>query len=72
MANAATETDFVSMVAQEIAFGIEGAVDYWLGRIERELADRSLSSDAKMRAIALILQEYKQATGKMPFCHART
>jgi hypothetical protein len=59
------------MVAQEIAVGIEGAVDYWLGRVERELGDPSLAADAKVRAIALILEEYKQATGKIPFCHAR-
>ncbi len=34
MASTATRSDFVSLVAQEIAFGIDHALDYWLGRIE--------------------------------------
>lgn len=39
---AATETDFVNLIAQEIAFGIDDAVGYWFGRIERQLARTGL------------------------------
>jgi hypothetical protein len=71
VATAAAEMDFVSLIAQEIAFGIEDAVGYWLGRIEQELIKPGLSSAEKVRAVALILEEYKQATGKLPFSCAR-
>ncbi len=43
MASTATHADFVTLVAQEIAFGIDHALDHWLGRIEMELVDAKLS-----------------------------
>ena len=63
----ATETEFVDLVVQQIACGIEDAVAYWLGRVEKELATSGLTADEKLRAIALTLQEYKEATGNLPF-----
>jgi hypothetical protein len=71
VAATATEVDFVNLIAQEIAFGIEDALASWLGRIERELSNPSLAYEEKVRAVALIVEEYKQATGKMPFSCAR-
>jgi hypothetical protein len=65
MASTATRTDFVSLVAEEIASGIDHALDYWLGRIEMELADAKLTTIERVRAIELILREYKEATGKV-------
>lgn len=59
MANQATRNDFVDMVAHEVSSGIGRAVDYWLGRIEVELIDRSLTVAERMDAIEGILQEYK-------------
>ena len=67
MPNLITHTDFVSLVAREIAFGIDDAVGYWLGRIERELRESGLSPDEQLRAIELILQEYKATTGSLDF-----
>jgi hypothetical protein len=64
MATAATRADFVSLVAEEISFGINHALDYWLGRIEIELVDRKLTATEKFHAIESILREYKEATGK--------
>jgi hypothetical protein len=64
MASTATRSDFVSLVAQEIALGIDHAMDYWLGRIERELVDAKLTTPERLRAVELILREYKEATGK--------
>ena len=59
MANQATRDDFVEMVAQEVSSGIGRALDYWLGRIEIELIDRSLTASQRIGAIEDILQEYK-------------
>jgi hypothetical protein len=64
MASTATRADFVSLVAEEISFGIDHALDYWLGRIEMELVDAKLTTLERVRAIEFILREYKGATGK--------
>jgi hypothetical protein len=64
MASTATRADFVSLVAEEISFGINHALDYWLGRIEMEVVDAKLSNAERLRAIEFILLEYKEATGK--------
>lgn len=67
MAGSSTRTDFVSMVAQEISSGIDRALQYWLGRIELEVLDRSLSTEERMDAIEEILTEYKVRSGKTEF-----
>lgn len=64
MANTATRSDFVNLVAEEISFGIDHALDYWLGRIEMELVDDKLTPAERLCAIEFILREYKEATGK--------
>jgi hypothetical protein len=64
MASTATGTEFVSMVAEEIVSGIDNAVEYWLGRIEQELTDGSLTTSEQVHAIQRILREYKEVTGK--------
>ena len=68
MASTATRADFVSLVvslvAEEISLGIDHAMDYWLGRIEMELMDAKLTTIERIRAIELILREYKEVTGK--------
>jgi len=65
MPSTATRADFVSLVAEEISFGIDHALDYWLGRIEMELVDKKLTAVERIRAIEFILREYKEATGKI-------
>lgn len=64
MANKATGRDFVSMIAEEVSSGIEQALGYWLGRIEVEVIDRSLTASQRIDAIAGILQEYKVLSGR--------
>ena len=67
MAGSSTRTDFVSIVAEEISSGIDRALQYWLGRIELEVVDRSLSTDERIDAIEQILTEYKMRSGKAEF-----
>jgi len=61
MARAATNDDFVLMVAQEVSSGIERGLNYWMGRIELEVVDRSLSTAERIYAIERILEEYREA-----------
>ena len=67
MASRSTRTDFVSMVAEEVSSGIDRALQYWLGRIELEVVDRSLSTAERIDAIEEILTEYKIRSGKAEF-----
>jgi len=67
MAGSITRTDFVSMVAGEISSGIDRALQYWLGRIELEVVDRSLTTAERIDAIEGILTEYKMRSGKAKF-----
>jgi hypothetical protein len=66
MASKATRADFVEMVAEEISSGIDRALHYWLGKIELEIVDRSLSTSERIYAVEQILREYKNATGITP------
>lgn len=60
MLNSQTKRDFVGLVAREICSGIDRALAYWLGRIEAELVDRSITTAQREAAIEAILREYKQ------------
>lgn len=71
VATTSTQSDLVSMIAHEVVSGIDEAVGYWLGRIERELVGRSLSPEQQLRAIERVIREYKEATGQVPFCCAQ-
>jgi len=66
VANKATRADFVEMVAEEVSSGIDRALQYWMGRIELEIVDRSLSTSERIYAVEQILREYKDATGITP------
>ena len=64
MASATTRTDFVTLVAEEIISGIDHAVEYWMGRIEQELAGSRLTAIERVHAIERVLREYKDVSGK--------
>ena len=67
MASASTQSDLVSMIAHEVVSGIDEAVGYWLNRIEQELTASGLSAEQQLRGVELVIREYKEATGKLPF-----
>ena len=62
MATSVVSPDFISTVVEEMAFGIDRALRYWLGRIEIEVIDRSLTTAERISAIQRILEEYKALT----------
>lgn len=59
MAATAVGGDFVSIVAEEMASGIDRSLRYWLGRIEIEAIDRSLTPGERIVAIRKIIEEFK-------------
>ena len=61
MLNSQSKRDFVSIVAQEISSGIDRALAYWLGRIEVELVDCSITTAQREAAIQAIVREYRQS-----------
>ena len=67
MAREVTDDDFVLMVAQEVSSGIERGLNYWLGRIELEIVDRSLSTAERISAIEQILEEYRDVINRTQF-----
>ena len=67
MASASTQSELISMIAHEVISGIDEAVGYWLNRIEQELGDRGLSAEQQLRGIELVIREYKEVTGNLPF-----
>jgi hypothetical protein len=67
LASASTQSDLISMIAQEVVSGIDEAVGYWLNRIEQELTARGLSAEQQLSRVELVIREYKEATGKLPF-----
>lgn len=71
MASTSTQSDLISMIAQQVVSGIDEGVGYWMGRIEHELVGRGLSAEQRLHAVELVIREYKQATGKLPFCCAQ-
>jgi hypothetical protein len=60
MINTANKRDFVAVVVREISSGIDRALAHWLGRIELELVDRSMTTAQREAAIRAIVQEDKQ------------
>ena len=63
MASSAVSPDFITAVAEEMSSGIDRALRYWLGRIEIEVIDRSLTSTERISAVQQIIEEYKSLAG---------
>lgn len=56
--------EFVSVVAGEIANGVDTAVESWMAQIDGALRDDRLTTLGRMHAVEDILAKYKQLTGK--------
>jgi hypothetical protein len=64
MANVAINRDFVSVVADELTFGFDNAVECWMAKIEQCLTDSRLTTMGRLNAVRKVLEEYKLLTGK--------
>jgi len=64
MASAAVNRDFVSAVIDELALGIDHAVECWMAKVEQALTDTRLTTLGRLNAVREVLEDYKCVTGK--------
>ncbi len=64
MASTALNQEFVTAIVQEMASGVEAAVECWMAEIERAVSDVHLTTLGRLNAVNEILGNYKHLTGK--------
>ena len=64
MATQASEHDVVRVIAEEMAHGVQNAVDCWMTEIDLAVTDSTLSTLARLNAVREIIQNYKHLTGQ--------
>jgi hypothetical protein len=57
--------EIVDVIADEMAGGVDRAVECWMSRIEQALEDTSLTSLGRLHAVKEIVEQYKKLTGKV-------
>jgi hypothetical protein len=67
VATIAVKQDLIRVIAEEMAFGVETAVDCWMTQIDSALSDTRLTTLGRLNAVHEIVQSYKQLTGKVEF-----
>lgn len=67
MATIAVQQDLIRVIAEEMAFGVETAVDCWMTQIDSALSDTRLTTLGRLNAVHEIVQNYKLLTGKVRF-----
>ena len=65
MAASAINRQLISVIAAEMAVGVETAVECWMSQIEEALTDVHLTTLGRLNAVSEILDEYKRLTGKV-------
>jgi len=58
-------TDLVDVIADEMAAGVDRAVECWMSQIEQALTDVNLTSLGRLNAVREVLDDYKLLTGKV-------
>jgi hypothetical protein len=61
----AVPREIVDVIADEMAWGVERAVEYWMSQIEHVLADRQLTSLGRLYAVKDVVERYRNLSGKM-------
>jgi hypothetical protein len=64
VATQASERDVVRVIAEEMAHGVQNAVDCWMTEIDLAVTDSTLSTLARLNAVRDIIQNYKHLTGQ--------
>ena len=52
------------MIAEEMASGVDRAVECWMSQIEEALTDMRLTSLGRLQAVRQVVEKYKGLTGK--------
>jgi hypothetical protein len=61
----AVNRELVRVIAEEMAYGVETAVECWMTQIELAVADTSLSTVGRLQAVREVVENYKHLTGKV-------
>ena len=64
MATQARERDVVLVIAEEMANGVQNAVDCWMTEIDLAVTDSTLSTLARLNAVRELIQNYNSLTGQ--------
>ena len=64
MATVAVSQDFITVVATEIASGVDRAVECWMAQVEEALNDVHLTTLGRLNAVQSVMRRYKELTGK--------
>ena len=68
MATVAAHQDLIRVISEEMAFGVETAVDCWMTQIDSALSDTViLTTLGRLNAISEIVHNYKLLTGRAQF-----
>ena len=67
MATTVVNRDLVQVIAEEMAYGVETAVECWMTRIDLALTDIHLTTLGRLNAVREIVDSYKNLTGKTQF-----
>ena len=64
MSTTAAHHDLVLAIAEEMARGVQTAVDSWMMEIELALTDTQLTNLGRLTAVREIVDNYKRLTGQ--------
>lgn len=56
--------DVLDVIASEMSYGVERAVECWMSQIDQALNDSHLTSLGRLNAVTEIVGRYKSLTGK--------
>jgi hypothetical protein len=64
VATTALHREIVLAIAEEMANGVQTAVDCWMNEIDLALTDSRLTSLGRLNAVREIVENYKHLTGQ--------
>ena len=64
MATTTLNHDLVLAIAEEMAHGVQTAVDCWMTEIELALTDTHLTTLGRLKAVHEVVENYKHLTGQ--------
>jgi hypothetical protein len=64
VATTSVNRDLLMAIAEEMAQGVQTAVDCWMTEIDLALTDSQLTTLGRLNAVREIVQNYKRLTGQ--------
>lgn len=71
MATTTVNRELIRVIAEEMANGVEAAVECWMTKIDLALTDVHLTTLGRLNAVREIVESYKHLTGRLEFHRCR-